>query len=168
MKQFDVLVGLGSGKSTYLKHIRALTDVFVYSTDDYIEEKAAALGKTYSECWAELIKGAETVMNAGLVHALAAEKRIAWDQTNMSEKKRRSIINRVPRSYHLTCYCIAPPRNDEEWAELNLRLANRPGKVIPDTAIDNMIRSYVEPSLSEGFDYVFICDIYGNPIKVLQ
>jgi hypothetical protein len=45
------------------------------------------------------------------------------------------------------------------------RMANRPGKTIPDSVIESMMDSFVRPVLDEGFDTVRYYDMYGNSIS---
>jgi predicted kinase len=160
MPILTVLVGLpGSGKST---SILEDFDGFVYSTDNYIEEKAAAVGKTYSEAFHDFIGPATKSMNDQLAVAIQQRSDIIWDQTNLAPKKRRGILKQIPGDYTKICVCRMPPRNEEEMKEIKTRLANRPGKDIPEHVIENMLRSFVKPSRDEGFDMIHFYDIYGN------
>jgi tRNA uridine 5-carbamoylmethylation protein Kti12 len=172
MSKLIVLVGLpGSGKSTYLKSYlknerwRFPPDTFVYSTDIYIEAEAASEGKTYDECFKECIKNASSVMDHSLKFSIENDKHVIWDQTNMTSKKRRSIVAKFPVSYYRMCYCIVPPRSTEEWNELDKRLSSRPGKTIPDHVVRSMFNSYEEPELEEGFDFIQIVNTFGNLLK---
>lgn len=168
MPELIVLVGLpASGKSTFQSSHEG-TGEFVYSTDRYIETTVNEFGyKSYDEAFASQIGPATKTMNEALTHAIRLKQDIWWDQTNMTAKKRRSILSQFPAKsgYKKSCFCIAPPRNEEEWAELRRRLHSRPGKTIPWHVVESMFHSYVEPSLSEGFYRVVIADIYGNIIK---
>lgn len=169
MYNLEVLVGLpGSGKSTFLSFTNDPEfggDVFVYSTDNYIDAEAKRVGLTYNDVFANHIGPATKHTDSVLDIAIAAGVDVYWDQTNMASKKRRYILSKFPKSYHKTCRCIAPPRTPEEWAELNRRLASRPGKTIPDHIVQAMADSYVEPELDEGFDYIVIVDLFSNIIS---
>jgi len=167
MSKVEVLVGLpGSGKSTFVNSVfgEDPAGVFVYSTDNYIERCANMNGWTYNEAFKEFIEPATKHMNEMLALALKQGYSVCWDQTNMSAKKRRGILAKVPKNYRKICRCIAPPRTDEEWAELQRRLDSRPGKIIPMHIVEAMASTYVEPELDEGFDYILIVDLFGNTL----
>jgi len=160
-----VMVGLpGLGKSTIVKGMYKDADTFVYSTDDILERIAKFLGKTYDEVFEKHIKSATTEADIDLAYAIKEQKDIIWDQTNLGVGKRRKIINRMRQDgYQVRCICIVPPENDysgdkEDWAQ---RLANRPGKTIPQHILSNMIESFVMPTADEGFDMITFYDMHG-------
>ncbi len=155
-----IMVGLpASGKST----ARANSDVesFHYSTDDIVERMAEALGVNYDDIWADSIKEATAEANAQVVQAIAEGRNVLWDQTNMSRKKRRAILNQFPITYQKQCVCILPPHTAQQELDLTERLTSRPGKKIPGFVLKNMRNSFQLPSMDEGFDHVFYFDIYG-------
>lgn len=164
-----VLVGLpGSGKSTYLNFVddpEFGDTVFVYSTDNVIDQLAVKAGKTYNDVFKDNIKFATELMDNLLTNAILMGADVYWDQTNMSSKKRKSILSKFPKTYRKVCICRVPPRDVDEWKELSRRVLSREGKIIPSRVIESMADSYVEPALEEGFDEVLLYDIYGNKIK---
>lgn len=167
MSKVEVLVGLpGSGKSTFVNSVfgEDPSGVFVYSTDNVLEELAAKTGETYNQVFKDNIGYATKLMDDLLANYILMGARVVWDQTNMSSKKRRGILTRFPKSYRKVCWCIAPPRTPEEWAELDRRLSSREGKTIPHHIIEAMADSYVEPELDEGFDYILVVDLFGNTL----
>ena len=92
-----VMVGLpASGKSTRVSDMTRMDpDLFVYSTDNYIEKCAKQNGQTYNEAFAEFIEPATKYMNEMLDVAIRSKQDIIWDQTNLGVGKRRKIINRM-------------------------------------------------------------------------
>ena len=163
MPTLTVLVGLpGSGKSTSIPED---FDGFIYSTDNVLEELAGKTGETYNQVFKDNISYATKLMDDLLANYILMGADVLWDQTNMSPKKRKSILSKFPKNYHKACMCRVPPRDADEWNELSRRVLSREGKIIPSHIIEAMADSYVEPTLEEGFDAVLLYDIYGNKIK---
>ena len=171
-----VMVGLpGLGKSTLVDSQRKVydridMDLFVYSTDNYIEEVGTHLGKTYDEVFEDYIGKATTRMNALLDVAIKDKVDIICDQTNLGAGKRRKIINRMKQAgYQVRCECIVPPESDydgdkEDWVQ---RLANRSGKTIPQNVLTNMIESFIMPTIEEGFDMITFYDMHGALLGIV-
>ena len=160
-----VMVGLpASGKSTRVQQMcRMDPDAFVYSTDRFIEDAAACFGVTYDKAFEDNIKTATKVMNEMLDSAIADKQNVIWDQTNLSQKKRSKIINRMKQAgYSVECECFLPPETVDDISEWNRRLHSRPGKTIDEGIIANMVKTYTIPTIEEGFDSVVYWDIYGN------
>jgi predicted kinase len=165
MKTCHIMVGLpASGKSTRIKDMCLMDpDVFVYSTDAFIQEAASHFNSTYDEMFADNIKAATTSMNEMLAVAMQSDMNVIWDQTNLSKKKRTGILNKMKSAgYRVECECFMPPEKTEDVAEWNRRLVSRPGKTIPDYIIRSMFDNFEKPSLDEGFTNIEFCDIYGN------
>lgn len=162
-----VMVGLpGTGKSTLVNTvIRNMGDhgdrVFVYSTDALIEDWAAGQGWTYDFAFSKYIKPATTEMNNRLKLAISEQRDVVWDQTNLSARKRETVLQKFPKNYRRECWYIQPPAGDSQHEDWEWRLANRPGKTIPAYVIESMQDSYVEPALDEGFDRVVKYNMYG-------
>lgn len=163
-----ILVGLpASGKSTARAAAvasGAAKDSYHYSTDDEIDRYAAEVGMTYSEVFQDYVKAATEIADQGLEAALERKQNVLWDQTNMTVKKRRKIMNRFPKEYRKECICILPPMNQQQEDELNRRLESRAGKDIPPFVMKSMRDSFQLPSQNEGFNRVMYFDIYGNMI----
>ena len=127
------------------------------------------MDKTYDDVFWDFIDKATFRMNALLDVAIKDRVDIVWDQTNLSAKKRAKIINRMRQAgYDVECECIVPPESDydgtkEDWAQ---RLANRPGKTIPDNILYSMMGSFVMPKVEEGFERVIFFNMYGALIAI--
>lgn len=164
-----VLVGLpGSGKSTARLTAQlegpSLND-YVYSPDDNIDRMAEERGQTYSEAFNDVVKEATALADEGLATAMANDQGVIWDQTNMSAKKRRKILNRFDNTYRKECICILPPYTADQQLELERRLAGRPGKEIPDYVMRSMLESFDLPSTNEGFNSVLYFDLDGKMVE---
>lgn len=160
-----VMVGLpASGKSTRVSDmIKVDPDVFVYSTDNILERTAEQLGKTYNDVFEKHIKSAQTEADIWLAEATKNKTDIIWDQTNLTVKKRCSIIDRMRRAgYAVDCECFVAPESVEDVAEWNRRLHNRPGKTIPEHIIANMVKTYVMPTVDEGFERINYWNIHSD------
>lgn len=164
-----VLVGLpASGKSTARAHAATngpSANSYHYSTDDKLEQFAADLDSTYDDVFKAYAKDAMTISDQEVAEAIAQERGVIWDQTNMSRKKRSKIVNRFGNNYRKECICILPPFTAEQQIELERRLADRPGKNIPVFVIKSMLASFELPSMNEGFTRVLYFDIFGNMIE---
>jgi predicted ABC-type ATPase len=163
-----VMVGLpASGKSTRVGALTAMNpELFVYSTDNHIEQCAKQNGWTYDQAFAEFIESATKHMNEQIDIAIRSRQDIVWDQTNLGAKKRAKIINRMRNAgYRVECECILLPAGDSQWEDWQHRMASRSGKTIPDSVIESMMDSFVKPTVDEGFDAVRYYDMYGNSIS---
>lgn len=152
MLSFYMMIGVpASGKSTWIsKQSFDWENTVVISTDNIIEERAAAQGKTYSEVFKDEIKSATVEMDSRLQDAIANKKNIIWDQTNLTKKTRKSKLASIPQEYEKIAVFFPTPDKDE----LKSRLSNRPGKSIPANIILAMISQLEEPSKVEGFNVI--------------
>ena len=153
--QIFVLVGLpASGKSTWTanKLKNSPYSFSIISSDDKIESYAKAQGKTYSEVFQDYAATAQQEIWQDFKKAIKAEKNIIWDQTNMTIKKRKSILSQLPNGYVKTAV-VFKINDDELVRRLNSR-AEKEGKHIPEHVIKSMTKSYQEPTENEGFDNV--------------
>jgi len=148
-----ILIGLpGSGKSTWIRNKQNKNDFVIVSSDDEIDKYAKSQNKTYSEVFDEYIKIATSNMNSNLINAIKNNQNIIWDQTNLSAKKRKGIISRLPKHYEKIAVVF---EIDDDT--LKDRLYNRTkteGKYIPNSVIENMKRTYEFPTKEEGFDEI--------------
>lgn len=150
-----MLIGVpGSGKSTWIKSMGFDAGTVLISSDDIVEEEAARLGKTYSDIFAEYAKEATAEMNRRVTVATIVGKSVVWDQTNVDAKGRAKKLRRFSDSYRKVAVFFPTPEPEEHAR----RLANRPGKFIPQFVIDSMTQRLEMPTIAEGFDEVIIAN----------
>ena len=142
-----------SGKSTYIRRGTENSDFFdeyvILSTDNYIEEYAGSVNKSYNEVFDEAIHEASAKMFKQLDYAIEHEKSIIWDQTNLTKKSRRQKLKKVPDSYSKTAVIL--PITLEEALIRNSQRAN---KFIPRSVLHRMYHQFEIPTEDEGFDYI--------------
>jgi len=140
-----VLVGLpGVGKSTWLAS--RPDNIFVASSDDFIELFAKLRGQTYNNVFPEYIKKAEAHFWELLE---GCNEDVYIDRTNLTVKSRARLFKALP-NHKFTAVVFPIPDN---WAE---RLASRPDKRIPEHILRQMDRNYQPPTLDEGFHQIIV------------
>ena len=151
MPTLYMLVGVpGSGKSTWISNQNWTGDCTIVSSDRFIDDEAARLGKTYNDIFNDYVKIATKLMENHVAVAQANNINIIWDQTNVSVKSRAKKLAMLP-NYEKIAVVFKTP--DE--AELTRRLASRPGKSIPDIAMRSMIDNFEMPTEDEGFKEIW-------------
>ena len=146
-----VLVGVpGSGKSTWIRNQDWTLGLTVVSTDAFVEDYARSQGKTYSEVFDEYMPTAVDLMAKQVVFAREHNHTIIWDQTSTTIASRAKKFRMLPDYKHIAV--VFPTPNADELAA---RLAGRPGKIIPDHVVSNMIDQFEQPTLEEGFDEIW-------------
>lgn len=146
-----VLVGVpGSGKSTWIRNQIWALGLTVVSTDAFVEQEAHRQGKTYNEVFEDYMPTAVGLMADQVVAAREAGHDIVWDQTSTTVTSRRKKFAMLP-NYRAVAVVFPTPKADE----LAMRLASRPGKIVPDHVVSNMIDQFQQPTLEEGFDEIW-------------
>ena len=146
-----VLVGVpGSGKSTWIRNQDWAKDCAIVSTDTFVEQEAERQGRTYNEVFHDYMPTAVKLMADQVVAARDAGQDIIWDQTSTTVASRRKKFNMLP-NYHAVAVVFPTP----EPAELERRLASRPGKNIPWNVMQGMISGLKMPTEEEGFDEIW-------------
>ena len=146
-----VLVGVpGSGKSTWIRNQIWALGLTVVSTDALVEQEAWRQGKTYNDVFDEYMPTAVKLMAEQVVQAREAGHDIIWDQTSTTVASRARKFRMLPDYKHIAVV-FSTPKADE----LAARLASRPGKIIPDHVVSNMIEHFEQPTLEEGFDEIW-------------
>ena len=148
MPKCIILVGVpGSGKSTWFDKNKTATTAPI-SSDNTIEFLAGLYGFTYSDIFSETIQFATKVMEKQLVWNAERGNDVVIDRTNMTAWSRKKFIDILkPYGYEFECV-VFPTPEPEEWKR---RLDSRPGKTIPQEAIDRMVKGYDVPTEKEGF-----------------
>lgn len=146
-----VLVGVpGAGKSTWIRNQDWARDCAIVSTDAFVDQEAERQGKTYNEVFKDYMPTAVKLMADQVVQAREAGQDIIWDQTSTTVASRKKKFNMLP-NYHAVAVVFPTP----EPAELERRLASRPGKNIPWAVMQGMISGLQAPTEAEGFDEIW-------------
>lgn len=149
-----VLVGVpGAGKSTWIRNQDWTKDCTVVSTDAFVDQEAERQGKTYNEVFKDYMPTAVRLMADQVVEAREAGQDIIWDQTSTTVASRKKKFNMLP-NYHAVAVVFPTP----EPAELERRLASRPGKNIPWAVMQGMISGFKTPAEEEGFNEIWYAD----------
>ncbi len=145
------LIGVpGSGKSTWVSNQDWMLGLTVVSTDPFVEDYARKQGKTYTEVFKDYMPTAVDLMAQQVVFAREHGHTIIWDQTSTTLASRARKFNMLPDYEHIAVVFRTPNRE-----ELDRRLASRPGKVIPQYVVDQMIDGWQEPTEDEGFKEIW-------------
>ena len=146
-----VLVGVpGAGKSTWIQNQDWAKDCAIVSTDAFVDQEAERQGRTYNEVFKDYMPTAVKLMAEQVVEAREAGQDIIWDQTSTTVASRKKKFNMLP-NYHAVAVVFPTP----EPAELERRLAGRPGKNIPWNVMQGMISGFKTPTEQEGFDEIW-------------
>jgi predicted kinase len=145
------LIGVpGSGKTTWIGNQHWTAACCVVSTDHWIEVFARELGQTYSNVFDDFMPAAVRAMSAQVAMAQVQGRDIVWDQTSTTALSRRRKFESLPDYEHVAVVFRTPDR-----AELDRRLASRPGKTIPADVVDRMIAEFEMPEETEGFKEIW-------------
>ncbi len=151
MPKLYMLVGVpGVGKSTWINNQEWPNNTVIVSSDRFIEDHAASLGKTYNDVFDDYIKVATKLMENQVLIAQANDCNIVWDQTNIGVKGRARKLAMLPK-YEKIAVVFATPEKEEH----NRRLSIRPGKTLPDKVMRDMIDNLVVPTEEEGFKEIW-------------
>lgn len=144
-----MLIGVpGSGKTTWIgQQPFDWSRTVTASTDDYVERIAGERNTTYSAVFEEVMPAAVRHMVDVVLNAVSRDHDIIWDQTSLTPHSRAKKFRMLPAQYEVIGIVFpTPPRR-----ELQRRLSARSGKIIPQSVLNAMIHTYVEPTFDEGF-----------------
>jgi tRNA uridine 5-carbamoylmethylation protein Kti12 len=148
-----LMVGFpASGKSQlalekYPKHL-------LLSTDEHVQNRLVKERTSYDKVFWEGFTQSHKHFTQDLLYATSRGIDIVVDNPNMSYSHRRRILDMVPAGYKAYAHVVVC-RDEEEWRR---RLASRPGKTIPEIALQAMAVVFDYPTVSEGLDAVFFTD----------
>lgn len=147
-----VMVGIpGSGKTTIRENrFEDINNVAIVSSDDYIEFWAKSVGSSYNEVFSTAVKYASEHIDRTFKYALGLGNNIIWDQTNLTVKKRASILNKTPLYYRRVAIFV----NTDLEVALS-RNSNRDRKILEEV-IRKMHSQLEPPSYHEGFDQIIV------------
>lgn len=140
-RELIILVGLpASGKST---KANLLKDGYVIvSRDSIIESMYPNLN--YNEAYKSAdFKEVDKELNNQIDLAAKLADKVVIDMTNLSKKRRKSLINRF-KGFKVKCEVFLPP-----MTTIMDRASSRKNKNIQEHAYYDMIRSFYPPSFSE-------------------
>lgn len=139
-----MLVGLaGSGKSTFAEEVIEGRDDIIYLSSDKIREEVHG-DENVQDNPAKIFK----LMEERTKQAFKDGKHVIYDATNISRKKRRGLLQQLPRDIHKTAVYFAT-----DYQVIREQNANRERKV-PQEAIDRMYKNMQIPIHSEGWDNI--------------
>ena len=145
------LIGVpGSGKSTWICNQIWAQGLTVVSTDTFVEAYANAQDQTYSQVFEDYMPTAVDLMVRQVAFAHEHGHSVIWDQTSVTVASRRKKFRMLPDYQHIAVVFCTP-----EPAELADRLAARPGKIIPEEIVQDMIERFEMPTLAEGFQEIW-------------
>ena len=148
-KELVLAIGLpASGKSTYIeknypKHI-------IVSDDKFVEKLAAKNQTDYNQAYIELGSKRIQLGKKAFQKALKSNKSIVIDNTNLTKTIRKQYLNLAPNYKKVA---IVFKVSDKE---LQRRLKQRKGKVIPTDVLNKMKSEYEAPTKAEGFEEIII------------
>lgn len=146
-KTVTLLVGLPySGKSTLIASKRSFDASFIVSRDNLID---LSNGSNYNEKW---YNSDQKAIDSELQKWFGYSKKfnnVVVDMTHMSAKSRRRTLSHFGKEWQKNCIVLLPTLE-----EIEKRKASRPKKVIDDSVIESMIKSFRPPCLGEGFDNI--------------
>ena len=142
---FIMMVGIpGSGKSTVAAKLAAKIKADIISSD-------SIRGEIYGD---ETIQGSHDfvfqLMEERTMTALAAERNVIYDATNVTVARREEFLKKLPKIVNKICIWVNTPK---ERALQNNRERERH---VPEWVIHQMANNLVIPTKSEGWDDIYV------------
>lgn len=164
-KNLWLLAGLpGSGKSTWAKHWVENNSASAIVSRDEIRFSMLKDEEDYfaheDQVYQIFIQRTQTLLNSPYINDIFV------DATHLNSKARKKLLNAlvIPDRAEVGCVYFTTPIN--VCIERNNQREGR--AKVPETVIHNMSKSYVFPTLREGFDMVYEVDENGKVWEVNQ
>ena len=145
----------GAGKSTFLKKIVDENSVIV--SRDEIRFSIVKPDEDYFSHEDEVLD----IFWKHINEALAAGKDVFVDQTSLTIKARKLLLRHVKGYTYANIIWI---NEDENTCLERNEMRKGTRAYVPRSVIRRMYRQFIEPSLSEGFDYIFCYNSKDNKI----
>lgn len=142
--RFIMLVGIaGSGKSTVANELMKGVDNIVYLSSDIL--RIELFGdvnnqKSNTTVFEEMAKRTKQALKEG--------KNVIYDATNINRKKRKGLLQQLPKNIEKIALYMAVP-----YETITLQNTNRE-RVVPQHVIDKMYKNMQIPIYSEGWDKI--------------
>ena len=148
MATLNIMIGIpGSGKSNYAKKCLINDNTEYLSSDDIRIELYGFEDQTHNDVVFETMK-------KRTINALREDKDIIYDATNLSKKRRSSIISEARKlSAQINAYLCCTPINI--ILERNITRVERQ---LPWDKLVQMIQGIEPPMYYEGFDNIYLID----------
>lgn len=143
-QRFIMLVGIaGSGKSTVSKELMQGRDDIVYLSSDEIREEM--LGDVNRQ---DANTDVFVEMGNRTKQALKDGKHVIYDATNINRKKRKGLLQQLPKNVEKVAIYMAVP-----FKTITLQNESRE-RVVPQEALDRMYKNLQIPIYSEGWNKI--------------
>jgi predicted kinase len=140
------------GKSTFIRE--NFEGINVISRDEILMEVAGT--RDYTEAWKNADqKSVDSLLSERLRDSNKGNVNTIIDMTNLTRKSRVGKLNVFSKDF-LKVAVIFKNLSDDEFDRRNENRRINENKFIPKFVIKNMTSSYVEPTLTEGFDKIVI------------
>jgi predicted kinase len=137
---------LGGETHSYTKRSEVPT---IISLDDKVHLRAKSNGLNYNDIWAEVVGSCAKQAESDLLQAVQRKDvSILVDMTNLTPKSRKSKLQHVPSQYTKIAIYF-----EVSFEQALLRVNNRLSQVISKEVIQEQHRSFILPSVDEGFDF---------------
>lgn len=144
--KFLMLVGIaGAGKSTVAKELMDGRDDIIYLSSDLL--RIELFGdvnnqESNTNVFEEMAKRTKQALKDG--------KHVIYDATNISRKKRRGLLQQLPRDVQKVAFYVST-----EYKQIVNQNQERE-RVVPQHVIDKMYKSMQIPIYSEGWDKIVL------------